>query len=120
QTLQRNKGLVAPDSVVIPVFCFIDLDLLKILDCFLGWDLIHAQVLPVIIDVQRFEKKIAKEADFGMGEYSELNIARQLYGDLSNMKSFDNLARKIIEKAIVIGPHETIGQVYNRRSRWQS
>jgi uncharacterized protein (DUF58 family) len=120
ETLQRNKGLVAPDSVVIPVFCFIDLDLLKILDCFLGWDLIHAQVLPVIIDVQRFEKKIAKEVDFGMGEYSELNIARQLYGDLSNMKSFDNLARKIIEKAIVIGPDETIGQVYNRRSRWQS
>ena len=82
------------------------------------WDSIRAQVIPVAIDIPLFDQKISASAKFDNRERQELNFLRQLYGGLSNGQPFENLARKISEKTIVIGPGETIGQVYERSSRW--
>ena len=82
------------------------------------WGSIRAQVIPVAIDIPLFDKKISASANFDTREKRELNFLRQFYGGLSNGQPFENLASKISEKTIVIGPGETIGQVYERSSRW--
>lgn len=116
--LKNHRELVPAYSLVIPIFSAIDINLKSLLECFWMWDSIRAQVIPVAIDIPLFDQKISASANFDNREKRELNFLRQLYGGLSNGQPFENLARKISEKTIVIGPGETIGQVYERSSRW--
>jgi len=116
--LKNHRELVPAYSLVIPIFSAIDINLKSLLECFWMWDSIRAQVIPVAIDIPLFDQKISASAKFDNRERQELNFLRQLYGGLSNGQPFENLARKISEKTIVIGPGETIGQVYERSSRW--
>lgn len=116
--LKNHRDLVPAYSLVIPIFGATDINLNSLLECFWMWDSIRAQVIPVAIDIPLFDKKISANAQFDALERQSLSCMRQLYGGLSNGQPFENLTRKISEKTIVIGPGETIGQVYERTSRW--
>ena len=116
--VMRHRDLVPAYSLVLPIFCGIHIDINSLLECFLMWDSVRAQVIPIAIDISRFDRKISASTTFDKKEKLELNLLRNLYGGLTFGLPFDNLARKISEKTIVIGPGETIGQVYEGSSRW--
>jgi uncharacterized protein (DUF58 family) len=116
--VKHHRELVPAYSLVIPILCAINIDLDSMLECFWMWDSIRAQVIPVAIDIPRFDRKISASATFDARDRQELNFLRQIHGGLSHGQAFENLARKISEKTIVIGPGETIGQVYERSSLW--
>jgi len=116
--LTRHRELVAPDSLVIPVFCAIDMDLASLSETFWAWDTIHSQIMPVVIDIPSFDQRIAKSANLDANEHRDLTFLRQLYSGLNGGEPYENLARKLSQASIVIGPGESIGQVYERNSRW--
>ena len=116
--VHRHRELVPPDSVVIPLFAAVDLKIDSLLETFWTWDMVRAEVIPVLIDVNSFDRKIASRAKVDTQEQENLRAVREMYGDLSGHKPYESLARKISAKSILIGPDETIGEVYARSSPW--
>jgi hypothetical protein len=115
--ISRHRDLVPSSSLVIPMFFAIDIDLPVLSESFLAWDATHSQILPVVIDIPRFEQKILKTVSLDLKERQDLGFLRKLYSGLTGGEQYENLARKLSQASMIIGPGESIGQVYERNSR---
>jgi uncharacterized protein (DUF58 family) len=118
QFVAEHRSLIPPYSLVIPVFSAIQIDPNALLDSFWVWNDLRTQILPVAIDTNRFGEKIASAASGSSSKHESLDLLQQLYGHLSAPENY-GIARKVSENTIVIGPGESIGDVYARSLSWR-
>jgi hypothetical protein len=76
--LKENEHQVPPDSLVVPIFCAVDIDILMLQEIFFGWNAIRCQVVPVVMDGPKFERRVVSEASLFTDNQTDLTFFRRL------------------------------------------
>ena len=113
--LSRYQGEIPAYSVVFPVFSTVDIDPSLLTENFLMWDQLHTEIIPVIFDSASYETTITRLNRLEESDHSQLEHFKKLYFPHDLASSYSNIFRKLNEKSVIIGPNQTVGQVYAGR-----
>ncbi len=110
--LTRHQGNIPAYSVVFPIFSTISVDINSLTENFLMWDQIHVDIIPIIFDSTEFESKILNTNPLQAEDRMDLQHFKKMHFNSDQGSSYSNMIRKLNKDSIIIGPNQSIGQVY--------
>jgi len=115
--LTRYQGEIPAYSVVFPVFAPISVDINSLIENFLMWDQIHVDVIPIVFDTFEFENTILKSNPLEDEDRKDFQNFKKIHFPDAQNSPYYKILRKLNEDSIIIGPNQSIGQVYARNLR---
>lgn len=118
--LRQKAHLIPPDSLVVPLFSSAGIDYQALIEVVVGFVDRRVETIPVIIDAERFERRIVSEARLSAEQRSLIWVLKQKHAEDSGVvQPLDRMVERLTEKTIWIGPGETIATVHAKESKWR-